>query len=146
MASKDPSDKIGYQNPPKHTQFVKGQSGNPKGRPKGSQNLATLLQKITRQRVTVTENGRSREMSKAEAIFVQMVNKALRGDLNATHELRFWSQWLEDSAKAAAPSPVLRDDDQAVIARIVDRVRQSETTQSNTDSNDRKADSSAEKN
>ncbi len=146
MADNNDAANIGYRKPPKQTQFVKGQSGNPKGRPKGSQNLATLLQKITKQRVTVTENGRSREMSKAEAIFVQLVNKALRGDLNATHELRFWTQYLEDSAKAAAPSPVLRDDDQAVIARIVDRVRQSERTQSNTDSNDRKADPSAEDN
>jgi Family of unknown function (DUF5681) len=123
--------KIGYGKPPKHTQFVKGKSGNPKGRPKGSQNLATLLEKIIRQRVTVTENGRSREMSKAEAIFIQMVNKALRGDLSATHELRFWSQWLEDSAKAAAPSPVLHDDDKAVMASIVERARQAENPPSN---------------
>jgi len=117
------SDKIGYGKPPKHTQFVKGKSGNPKGRPKGSQNLATLLQKITRQRVTVTENGRSREISKAEAILVQMVNKALRGDLNATHELRFWSQWLEDSAKATTPLPALQANDNAVIANIIERAR-----------------------
>jgi hypothetical protein len=131
MADNDNANKVGYGKPPKHTQFVKGKSGNPKGRPKGSQNLATLLEKIIRQRVTVTENGRSREMSKAEAIFIQMVNKALRGDLNATHELRFWSQWLEDSAKAAAPPPVLHDDDKALMANIVERARQAENPPSN---------------
>ena len=87
--------------------------------------MATLLEKITRQRITVTENGRSREMSKAEAIFVQMVNKALRGDLNAIHELRFWTQWLEDSARAAASPTILHDDDKAVIASVLDRIRQS---------------------
>ena len=139
MANSNLSDKIGYRKPPKNTQFAKGKSGNPKGRPKGSQNLATLLQKITKQRVTVTENGRSREMSKAEAIFVQMVNKALRGDLNAIHELRFWTQFLEDSAKAAEPSPVLRDDDNAVITSIVARARQSEKPQSNPETDQRTA-------
>src|ERR1700722_19961413 len=109
MTDKNGSNDLGYCKPPKRTQFVKGQSGNPKGRPKGSQNLATLLEKIIRQRVTVTENGRSREMSKAEAIFLQMINKALRGDISAIHELRYWSQWLEASTKAVAPSPKIED-------------------------------------
>jgi Family of unknown function (DUF5681) len=144
MADSNDSDKIGYQKPPKNTQFVKGQSGNPKGRPKGSQNLATLLQKIIRQRVMVTENGKSREMSKAEAIFTQMVNKGLRGDLNAIHQLRFWTQYLEDSAKAAAPLPVLHDDDNAVIASIVERARQSEKRESNTETEQKMADPSEE--
>ena len=126
MVDNNDSKKVGYGKPPKHSQFAKGKSGNPKGRPKGSQNLATLLQKITRQRVSVTENGRSREISKAEAIFVQMVNKALRGDLGATHELRFWTQWLEESAKATAPPAVIHEDDQAVIAGIIERIQQVE--------------------
>ena len=65
-------------------------SGNPKGRPKGSQNLAAILAKAGRQRIKVTENGRTRYITKFEAIMLQLVNKAVSGDLKAIHVLQLW--------------------------------------------------------
>jgi hypothetical protein len=47
-------------NPPKHTQFRKGTSGNPRGRPKGSKNLATYLMEAARDQASATVGGRTR--------------------------------------------------------------------------------------
>ena len=48
---------VGYSKPPRHTRFVKGQSGNPRGRPPGAKNFATLLSEALNETVIVTENG-----------------------------------------------------------------------------------------
>jgi hypothetical protein len=39
----DTADKVGYGHPPKHSRFKPGQSGNPRGRPKGRQSFLTDL-------------------------------------------------------------------------------------------------------
>lgn len=71
---------VGYGKPPKQTRFSKGQSGNPKGRPRGAKNIATLFTEALKERVIVTENGRRRSISKQEALVKHLVNKALSGD------------------------------------------------------------------
>ena len=75
--------KVGYRKPPKHSRFKPGQSGNPRGRPRESKNLATLVDQVLHQRVTVREGGKSRRMTKWELIIHSLVNKAIRGDARA---------------------------------------------------------------
>lgn len=83
----------GYKNPPKHTQFKKGQSGNRKGRPKGRKNIQTIWRDVLEQTVVITEKGQSRRVKFPEALVLQIMANALNGSvrdqiaiLKAIHE------------------------------------------------------------
>jgi len=58
--SKRPAQKVGRGNPPRHTQFPKGKSGNPAGRPKGSKNFSTIIMEAASDHVTATVDGKKR--------------------------------------------------------------------------------------
>lgn len=74
---------IGYRKPPKATRFRKGKSGNPKGRPKGSRNLLTIVTDELAERITVKENGKTRRITKGEAMVKQFLGRAMGGDIRA---------------------------------------------------------------
>ena len=74
---------VGYCRPPQAGRFKKGQSGNSAGRPKGTKNMATYLDEILRQRISVREGGKVKKMSKAEAMLHNLYHKAMKGDSKA---------------------------------------------------------------
>ena len=76
-----------YRNPPEHTRFRKGQSGNPKGRPKGSKNFRTLVERELDQQIELSENGKSVRLSKRQIIAKKLVNEAATGNSRAWREL-----------------------------------------------------------
>ena len=75
----------GYANPPKETQFKKGQSGNPKGRPKGDKNYLALANRELSQKVSIMENGRRKTLSKKEVFVKTTINKGIAGDKKFTN-------------------------------------------------------------
>ena len=79
--------RVGYGKPPKTTRFKKGKSGNPRGRPKGSLNLATDLTAELGEHITVREDGRPRKVSKQRALIKSLMAKALQGDIRAMASL-----------------------------------------------------------
>ena len=94
---------VGYGKPPRHTRFAKGQSGNPRGRPRGTKNLKTLLSDALNERVIVTENGGRRKVTKREAIITQLVNRSATADLRAIKILLDIVREIESQSEPAGP-------------------------------------------
>jgi hypothetical protein len=71
---------VGYGKPPRHTRFRKGQSGNPKGRPKLRLNTSTIVQKVLKQPVRVRTANGTRTVTTEEALVMGLAAKAAKGD------------------------------------------------------------------
>jgi hypothetical protein len=65
-----------HKRPPRKGQFQPGQSGNPVGRPKGSRNIRTYVYELLGAKIPVIEGGKTRNIPRAEAIAIQLVNLA----------------------------------------------------------------------
>ena len=82
---------MGYGKPPQHSQFKKGQSGNPLGRPPKPKTpkpetlapegrSAADMNKVLHETVKLKEGGKVRDASKAEALQRRMEQMALKGE------------------------------------------------------------------
>ena len=71
---------VGYCQPPKHTRFQPGKSGNPKGRPKGAKNEVTILRNILNRQIDSRQDGKVRKISVLEGILLRFTEDALKGN------------------------------------------------------------------
>ncbi len=69
-----PDYEVGYGKPPEHTRFKPGQSGNPRGRPKGTKNLKTDLIEELSEKIVVREGDQSQKVSKQRAVVKTLVD------------------------------------------------------------------------
>ena len=99
----------GYGRPPRATQFQKGRSGNPRGRPRGSRS-SIPYDSVLGQMVTIREDGHERRVTAAEAFLLQLTQKGLAGDSAAARA----SLAAIEAARASRPA-----EDQTTILRIM---------------------------
>jgi len=93
---------VGNCKPPKHSQFQKGTSGNPKGRPKSAKNIKTLIKQEFLRPVKLTEKGKSIKLPKIQAIVRKVILDALtRGPREAKLALDMFAKHC-DTAEASA--------------------------------------------
>lgn len=79
----------------KDTRFRKGQSGNPKGRPRGSKNFASEFISEANEQIAVNVSGRRKYMSVMRAGMKQLMAKAASGDSAAIKQVMDRYETLE---------------------------------------------------
>jgi hypothetical protein len=110
----------GYKRAPDHSKFRKGQSGNPKGRPKGAKGIKTLLAKELKASITIKQDGRTKRVRRSEALAKSLVNDALLGrDRPRETVLRYADAIEQDTQQREAQQ--LAADDQAILDRYFER-------------------------
>jgi Family of unknown function (DUF5681) len=74
---------VGKGRPPLSTRWKPGQSGNPKGRPKGAKNMTTYFNEALNKKIEITERGKTRKVTVREGIALRITTLALKGDTKA---------------------------------------------------------------
>jgi hypothetical protein len=114
---------VGRGKPPEHTRFRKGQSGNPKGRPKGRRDFNKEIEEVLSAHVVVTENGRPRKVSSRMATLMRLREKALKGDGRAMDRLLELATQHELARHAAQTERALSSTDDAILERYAQSLK-----------------------
>jgi hypothetical protein len=108
---------VGYARPPTSSQFQPGQTGNPKGRPKGSRNASSMARDALERTITVKVKGASRKMTVRKAAYRRLAERAAGGDAKAldyllsleSQERAPGSDQVETQRSAAQDLAILQD-------------------------------------
>lgn len=119
MTDQPDDKKVGYGRPPKHSQFQPGETGNPKGRPKGSRNLRTDVKRALKKPVSFIENGKRKTTSTQEAAILKLRETALNGNPRALDKLVDLAARFNDDPPPPAADEPLSAEDEAIIAEYL---------------------------
>jgi hypothetical protein len=95
---------VGYRKPPRHTQFQKGQSGNPGGRPRRPARRPEELALYEAYRATIVmEDGRAVPMPAIQAVLRSQLQSAAGGNVRAQRDILAMIRDIELVRSIASP-------------------------------------------
>ena len=113
---------VGYRKTPKASRFKPGQSGNPKGRPKASNNFTTDVKTLLAAPVKVKRDGKLQIVSSQKAVLLRFADKALaKGDIRALDKLLDLARTFNDDVSLEAESDPLSETDLDICEGIIVR-------------------------
>ncbi len=112
---------IGYKKPPRHSQFKKGRSGNPKGRPKGIRNFKTDLREELAEPVSLRQDGRATTVSSQRAAIKQLRAGALMGERHSRDRFLDYAERYGEDEAAEDAERALAQGDQNILEVFTER-------------------------
>lgn len=114
--------KVGYGSPPQQSQFTKGQSGNPSGRPKRPAQFGDDLMAELAEVIPITEGGKVKRITKQRALIKALTAGGIKGNARAASLLMGLRAKVTDADPAvAAKAPALSAEDRKVVEDYVER-------------------------
>jgi Family of unknown function (DUF5681) len=127
---------VGYAQPPKHTQFRPGQSGNPSGQRKKRESLQDIVAKVLFEKTELQIGERTEKIPGVIGLIRIAMNRALQGDykfLMAVLAFIRLSGLAEIGGDALGPETDTRSDE-AIVANFMRRYALSPTNSAAADS------------
>lgn len=110
---------VGYARPPRAHRFKPGESGNPKGRPKGSKNESTILHELLHRKIDVRQGGRTRKITVLEAILMRFTEDSLKGN---TKSAAFLLNRYGTMVSGEPDGPEMSGDDREILEAFTQRL------------------------
>lgn len=107
---------VGYKNPPEHTRFKEGESGNPRGRPRKQEDLNIILNRVLKRKVRVKDN--DQKLPVRDALMWKLRELALQGDKQAMALQRR----IIDESGIADPNAYSPEEDRKEMVRALKRM------------------------
>jgi hypothetical protein len=105
---------VGFKQPPVHSQYKKGQSGNPKGRRKGSKNARSVFLEQMARLVPAKRNGKSVQVPAMQAVINKAMQAGFHGNARILLELLKLAIYLSPAEKQGDTSGVSENGEEII--------------------------------
>jgi hypothetical protein len=119
LVKRSKDNEAGYGKSPRQHQFKPGQSGNPKGRPKGAKNESTILREIFERKIDNRSGSRVQKITILEGILLRITDDSLKGN---TKSAAFLLNRYAAMVSGELQRHDISDDDREVLEAFAQRL------------------------